>query len=226
MSRPKIKPRTSAEMRELDRRAIEEYGIPGIVLMENAGRSAASEVLKMLRRKGGRVVIFAGKGNNGGDGFVVARHLHNNGVSVVVYFVGECETARKGEGDAAKNLDIILKMGLDVREIKDVGDIPRRPNADVIVDALLGTGLSGEVREPFRTIIHRINRWGIPVLAVDTPSGLCCDTGRVLGVAVRADRTVTFACPKKGFFIGEGRRHVGRLVIADISIPRELIDVG
>ena len=220
-----IRPRTADEMRELDRRAIEEYGIPGVVLMENAGRAAAHEVAKIIPRAAKRkVLIFCGKGNNGGDGFVIARHLHNQGVAVKVYLTGSAAHLLEGTGDAQTNLRIILNMGLGVREIHAAGDVPRRMRAGVIVDALLGTGISGEVREPFRTIIRGINRSRIPVLAVDTPSGLSCDTGEVLGEAVIASRTVTFAAPKKGFFTKDGPRHVGKLVVADIGMPRELLN--
>jgi len=217
--------RTAAEMRKIDRRAIEDYGIPGVVLMENAGRRAAEEAARMLRPAAKpKVLIFCGKGNNGGDGFVIARHLHNRGVVVKLFFLGNTAEALQGSGDAETNLRIVVNMKLPLAEIHSPKNVPLRMNADLIVDALLGTGISGEVREPFRTVIHRMNRCKTRVLAVDTPSGLCCDTGRVLGEAVLADTTVTFAAPKKGFFIGDGPKHVGKLVIADIGIPRELLN--
>ncbi|MBM4084850.1 MAG: NAD(P)H-hydrate epimerase, partial [Planctomycetes bacterium] len=164
------------QARELDRKAIEEYGIPGVALMENAGRRCAEEALKMLARpSGATVAVVCGKGNNGGDGFVIARHLHNAGVRVRAYLTARIADAAKA-GDAATNLRIALKMGLRVEEVLTAEAVAALDTelraSDVIVDALFGTGLSGEVGEPHRSIIRLMNAAGRPIVAVDIPSGL------------------------------------------------------
>jgi NAD(P)H-hydrate epimerase len=215
---------TRAEVRELDRRAIEEYGIPGVVLMENAGRAVAEEAVKMLpTRDTKRVAILCGKGNNGGDGFVAARHLHNRGVEVRVYLLCKVEEVASSP-DAYTHLKIVQKMGLPIKEVPTEGKteevLSGLKGFDLLIDALLGTGLTGEVREPYKILIQGLNASGVPILSVDIPSGLDCDGGHVLGAAVRATRTVTFILPKVGFFKGQGPAHVGELVVADIGIPR------
>jgi NAD(P)H-hydrate epimerase len=216
---------TRAEVRELDRRAIEYYGIPGVVLMENAGRAVAEEAVKMLPTKDTkRVALFCGKGNNGGDGFVAARHLNNHGVEVEVYLLCKSEEVASSL-DAYTHLGIIQKMGLPVREVitpKEVKEIlPRLKGSDLLIDALLGTGLTGNVREPYKTLIKGLNSLGSPMLSVDIPSGLDCDEGLPLGVAVKATKTVTFILPKVGFFKNQGPAYVGELVVADIGIPKQ-----
>lgn len=210
---------TSKEIREADRVAIEEYGVPGVVLMENAGRGAAVVALEMLGgKRGARVAIVCGSGNNGGDGFVVARYLHNADVSVTVYLL--CPRA-KITGDALTNLGIIEKMAIDIREtpfaLLDLSD------TDLVVDALLGTGLSGDVREPFLSAIRAINASGKPVLAIDIPSGLDANTGAVLGECVRATRTATFALPKVGFTRGSGPQMSGVVTVIDIGMPKKVL---
>ncbi len=218
---------TAEQIRELDRRAIEEYGIPRAVLMENAGRCVADEVLDMLADPlDSSVIILCGKGNNGGDGFVVARHLDNAGVAVEIVTAAPLE-ALDCEGEAAANFRVVRKIGIEMRQVlteeEAKAESSRLKSTELIVDALLGTGLQGEVREPARSLILTANESGTPIVAVDTPSGLCCDTGKVLGVAIRASLTVTLAAPKKGFTIGEGPDHTGELVLADIGIPRGLL---
>lgn len=218
---------TREEMRELDRRAIEDYGIPSIILMENAGKNVALEILKMLKRpQEAQVAILCGKGNNGGDGFVIGRHLYNNGVTVNVYLTAKISTVLSN-GDAATNLKILLNMNLDIKEIctaEEVAQVlPQFSKYSLIVDALFGTGLTGTVREPIKTLIEGVNTLNVPIVAVDIPSGLDCNTGAVLGAAIRATKTVTLCCPKVGFFQGAGPSCVGELVTADISIPRQLI---
>lgn len=223
---------TREEMRELDRRAIEDYGIPGIILMENAGRNVALEVLKMLKNDGSifkiepTAAILCGKGNNGGDGFVAGRHLYNNGVKVGVYLTAKISNVLP-DGDAATNLKVLLNMNLNVKEIctlDEVGQVlPQLSKYSVIVDAIFGTGLTGVVREPIKSLIEGVNALNIPVVAVDIPSGLDCNTGAVLGAAIKATKTVTLCCPKVGFFQGAGPSCVGELVTVDIGIPRPLI---
>jgi NAD(P)H-hydrate epimerase len=218
---------TREEMRELDGRAIEDYGIPSILLMENAGKNVALEILKMLKRpQGAQVAILCGKGNNGGDGFVIGRHLYNSGVTVNVYLTTKISNVLSN-GDAATNLKILLNMNLDIKEIctaEEVAQVlPQLSKYSVIVDALFGTGLTGAVREPVKTLIEGVNTLNVPIVAVDIPSGLDCNTGAVLGAAIRATKTVTLCCPKVGFFQGSGPSCVGELVTVDISIPRPLI---
>ena len=222
---------TREEMRELDRRATEDYGIPSIILMENAGRNVALEVLKLLRNpQESKVAILCGKGNNGGDGFVVGRHLYNNGVTVDVYLTAKISTVLS-DGDAATNLKILLNMKLNIKEICTVDVetqnlaslLPQLSKYSVIVDALFGTGLTGAVREPIKSLIESVNTLNIPVVSVDIPSGLDCNTGEVLGAEIKATKTVTLCCPKVGFFHNAGPGCVGELVTVDIGIPRPLI---
>ncbi|MBN2339391.1 MAG: NAD(P)H-hydrate epimerase [Acidobacteria bacterium] len=206
-------------MRALDAWAIQHIGIPSIVLMENAGRAVAEWVLRRFSAPpADPVLVLAGKGNNAGDGFVAARHLANRGFPVQVRFLGSPEQYPPGS-DPRINLEAIRRLGLDIR--------PARPGTlggglSLVVDALFGTGLAGPPRPPADLLIQAVNAvrvLGVPVLAVDIPSGLDCDTGEVLGVAVRATATVTFARPKVGFFRADGPEHVGALEVADISIP-------
>jgi len=218
---------TREEMRELDRKAIEEYKIPGIILMENAGRNVADEVLNMLDDpQQTKVAILCGKGNNGGDGFVVARHLHNHSISVYVFLVAKISDILK-DGDAGTNLQILLNMKIPVKEILDipgVNSILKELNGyNILADALFGTGLSGDVREPFKTLISGVNNLNKPTLSVDIPSGLDCNTGKFLGAAIKATKTVTFAVAKKGFYLNDGPSYTGKVIVSDIGIPKELI---
>jgi NAD(P)H-hydrate epimerase len=208
------------EVREVDRRAIEEFGLPGVVLMENAGRGAADVLLRLSVR--GRVVICCGKGNNGGDGFVIARHLDNHGVSVAIHLFAHPDEVT---GDAAINYHVVVRSGLPVTV--HAGPAPheavlRREFADAewVVDALFGTGLAGPVRPPLDRVIRLMNEKGKRILAVDIPSGLDCDTGQPLGEVVRADQTVTFVAPKKGFAAIEARAYLGTVQVVDIGLPR------
>ncbi|MDR4507697.1 MAG: NAD(P)H-hydrate epimerase [Candidatus Brocadiaceae bacterium] len=215
------------QIRELDRKAIEEYQIPGIILMENAGRNVAEEIVKSIdHSKNDTIAVLCGKGNNGGDGYVIARHLHNRGIAVDVFIFAPIQDILH-DGDAATNLRILLNMKLSVEEIVDITGVNRlikRLGAyRILVDALFGTGLSGEVKEPFATLILGINYHRKTVVSVDIPSGLDCNSGKVLGVAVRAAKTVTFVAAKKGFYENDGPRVTGDVIVTDISIPRELM---
>ena len=193
---------TPKEMKSIDMKAIEELGIPGPVLMENAAVKVYEAIVEMLGNiKGKRILIFAGKGNNGGDGFATARHLKNNGAEVEVFLF-----ANKNEisGDAGLNLGIIINMGIPVHEIsssKRLKDINRVFYGDIVIDALLGTGISGTVRSPISDAIKLINELNIPVLSVDIPSGINGEDGTICGSAVMADRTTTFALPKRGHYL-------------------------
>lgn len=211
---------TAAEMRELDRRAIQEVGIPSLVLMENAGRTTYQVLRQEFPDLSGPVAVVAGRGNNGGDGFVVARYLANAGVPVTVFLLAARDQV---QGDARVNLEILAHLGLEVVEILDEAtlaiEICRVAHSRLIVDALLGTGLNAEVGGLLAQAIDKINSFKTPVLAVDIPSGLSADTGQPLGAAVKAQVTVTYGWPKIGQIIPPGRDYVGRLWQVDLSIP-------
>ncbi len=220
---------TAAMMRELDRRAIEDHGVPGTVLMENAG-AGSFELIREEFWPPGRVSIFCGRGNNGGDGFVIARHLLNAGVRPDVYLLAKRADVR---GDAKTNLDILRKMKLEVKEVLDRKGLAevrgKVMHSDLIVDAILGTGLNSEVKGFFREVIEFINKVsrggpGIPVFAVDIPSGLNADTGQVMGSAVDADVTATFGLAKTGQLCYPGASLVGNLKVVNISIPASLYE--
>lgn len=211
------------QLREVDRRAIDEYGLPGLVLMENAGHGAALWLEQLGIR--GRVAICCGKGNNAGDGFVIARHLENRGHRVDVLLCVEPDGLT---GDAAVNLRVLQRAGTPLRVLTGERGRPQDwtaalAGADWIVDALLGTGLSGLVRPPFSTVINAINGCGVKVLAVDLPSGLDCETGLPLGTAVRARYTATFVARKRGFEAPAAAEYVGRVEVIDIGAPRKLV---
>jgi NAD(P)H-hydrate epimerase len=214
-------------MRELDRRATAEFGIPSLILMENAGRGAADIACEMARPAEGGVIVFCGRGNNGGDGFVVARHLANRGYRVSCHYAGALAAVERGS-DPAVNLSIVRKMGIPVFEHASEADRDAMARsvawAALLVDALLGTGLRGVVREPYSSLISFLNARRAPILALDTPSGLDCDTGEILGKAVHAARTATFGAPKIGFSRGQGPETTGRVTVVDISLPRGLLE--
>jgi len=215
---------TPDEMRRIDAFAIDTVGIPGVVLMENAGRAIFEQAYKGLAGKDSHALVFCGRGNNGGDGFVVARHLLNNGVDTEVFVVGAIS---KIKGDAGVNLRILKRMGVPITKItkKSLPELRRRmKRCGLIVDALLGTGLSGEVTGLYRDVIELINEAGCPVLAVDIPSGLDGLTGKPLGISVVANATVTFQLPKKAFENPRARNFTGQLTVVDIGIPMHLYD--
>lgn len=213
---------TAAQMREMDRRTIEEFGLPGIVLMENAGRAVADAAWDLLPDDGGRVLVLAGKGNNGGDGFVAARHLSGRGVEVAVLLLCAMDDL---QGDAATNCHYAHQTGLAIIEWPDdetlVGAMEL---ADVIIDAMLGTGLDGAVRGRIREVIDMLEYAVAPVVAVDIPSGVHSDTGAILGAAVEAQTTVTFGLAKTGLLQYPGKGHVGQLRVADIGLPPVVLD--
>ncbi len=222
------RPVTREEMRELDRIGIEKFGIPGVVLMENAGRGAAALAATLVSPPA-RVLILCGRGNNGGDGFVVARHLHNRGFRVQTLVVGDLRSVMTESSDAGVMARIVDAMGLEIEEMSDPATIGREMpsrvhDASLVVDAMLGTGLTGEVRGPIRVAIEQVAASSARVLALDLPSGLDANSGGVLGAAIRAEVTATFARPKRGLLSGEGPRYAGRVEVVDIGLPRELID--
>jgi hydroxyethylthiazole kinase-like uncharacterized protein yjeF len=211
---------SAAKMRELDRRTIEDLGVPSLVLMENAGRSTYQILRREFPELSGPVVVLAGRGNNGGDGFVVARYLANAGIPVTVFLLAARDQV---QGDALANLKILEGLNVEVEEV--LGEeqlnivVHRMSRADLVVDALLGTGLNSPVRGLLAQLITKVNQVRQPVLAVDIPSGLSADTGEPLGVAVDADVTVTYGFVKIGQILPPGRDLVGRLWQVDISIP-------
>ena len=211
------------EVRAFDRWAINTLGIPGVVLMENAGRSCAELIKEKLQDVSSpKVCIFCGTGNNGGDGYVIARHLLNSGFSVIVVICGE---PSKIKGDAKVNLDILERLGQPIEQLnlRD-SDIPGQvkaftTGADMLVDSLFGTGLSGQLSDEYKQLIESINARNCPILAVDIPSGVDCDTGEPLGAAIKAAYTVTFAAVKKGFTSTSGTaRYTGEIFVASIGV--------
>lgn len=229
-----MQPITRQQAREIDRIASEKYLIPSIVLMENAARNAADIVIDLLEEideehyyKGDepRVAILCGGGNNGGDGYAIARHLYNAGVEVAVFAVVHPE---KLTGDAATMAKIVRAMDLGPELVIDDASLDERVDelaeADVIVDALLGTGFTGPVRPPISkaiTLINALREEGATTVAIDVPSGLDCDTGKPGEATIEADVTVTFVAEKVGFTRPGADRYTGRIIVADIGAPPE-----
>jgi len=212
---------TAEGVREADRRAMENTEIPGILLMENAGMRV-TEAIMSLEPLPHRVTVLAGPGNNGGDGLVVARHLQKLGFQVEVFCTAPAE---KYKGDALVNLNILLHSGFPVRHIIEESDLEAveksLENSELVLDALLGTGTSRTVEGRIAALIEMINRSGVPVLAVDIPSGIHADSGEVLGNAVKAGWTVTFAFPKRGLLLYPGAGYAGHVAVGEIYIPPE-----
>ncbi|GIW78968.1 MAG: NAD(P)H-hydrate epimerase [Gemmatales bacterium] len=212
------------EAREIDRRAIEEFHVPGIVLMENAGRNAA-EILRHLG-VAGPVHLCCGKGNNGGDGFVIARHLHNHDIDAVIHIFFDPTTLK---GDASTNFQIVRAAHLPIRKWHPQFDgdafLHELSGADWIVDALFGTGFRGRLASPYDRVVDLINQSGQRILAVDVPSGVDCDTGQPEGNAVHAQHTVTFVAAKKGFADPASKQWTGQVHVVDIGAPKEAYQV-
>ncbi|MCA9524118.1 MAG: NAD(P)H-hydrate dehydratase [Myxococcales bacterium] len=210
-------------MREIDRRAIEEIGIPGMVLMENAGRAVCDWIVARHRER--PIVVYCGGGNNGGDGFVIVRQLTEAGLWVIALSATEPERLR---GDARTNKLILEKLGIDcvpiTTDAEVDGALASLPRDACHVDALFGTGLTKPIRGHYARIVDAINRRNEPVVAVDVPSGVAADSGEILGSAVRAKATITFALPKLGLLLAPGCEHVGELIVADIGIPRLVVE--
>ncbi len=216
---------TAGEMQAMDRRTIEDFGIPGMVLMENAGRGATRFLLEQfpdLEKK--KVGVIAGRGNNGGDGFVIARCLKQKGVHVQVYLLAK---AKKVQGDALTNLGFLKPLDVPVVEIPDEASFLKikseMAGLDMWIDAILGTGLKSAVKGYFKTIIEYINALNKPVFAVDMPSGLNSDTGQSCGACIQATATATFAFAKTGHMVYPGADFTGKLDIVDIGIPPHIV---
>lgn len=215
---------TAEEMREIDRRTIEEVGIPGVVLMENAGSQVARKIKEVIGDKRANIIVLSGHGNNGGDGFVTARHLGNNGYHVETWVIGDM---KKCSEENLNHFHSLVHSGYKVKFWHDDGDELLREklrNADVIVDALLGTGVVGALREPIRSLISFINHnTNALKIAVDMPTGVNSNTGEVVDTAFKAAYTVTFGYPKLGQLLYPGAEYIGELVVADISIPPSVV---
>ena len=209
------------EMRDIDRAATEKGGVPSIVLMENAAIACINELKKdfgCLNDR--RIAVFCGKGNNGGDGFAIARHLHNAGAEVSVFLVCGSEFS----GDAKINFDIINKMDINTDVISDTDNLKYIIRAnDIIVDAIYGTGIRGSVTGISYDVINEINENSAYTLSVDVPSGINSDSGEVCGICINADKTVTFAAYKIGMLLFPAADYIGKAVVADISIPDYII---
>ena len=233
-------PQDPATIREWDRLAVEEFRMPSILLMENAGGGAARSLLELATREpdvfGPPWIVLCGPGNNGGDGFVVARHLHNAAEEVEVHLAFSIDRLQERK-DSTVNLRILERMAVPI----SAGEEPHPPpdvlrtgasplstasagRRGTVVDALLGTGLSRELRSPYREWVDAVSASGLPVVSLDVPTGLDAATGKVLGAAVRARRTITFAAAKTGFSLREGPAHAGEVHVVGIGMPREIWD--
>ena len=195
-------------MRDLDKIAIKKYGIPSILLMENAGRACAEEVMKFGAKRLRYVAVICGKGNNGGDGFVASRHLFNAGIGVTALYL---RPPAEMTDDARLNFNILRKMKVPLRRFSE--KLPPK-RFSLVLDALFGTGLSRPAAGPYAAAIDWMNRSGLPIVSIDVPSGVASGTGRPFGPFVRADLTVA---------LGWAKRSSGTTVVKDISIPRQLL---
>lgn len=211
---------TRSQVREIDRLSTERYHVPSIVLMENAARGAADVACDMLgpAARGKSILAVCGGGNNGGDGLAAARHLHNRGHRVSIALT--IDPARY-KGDALVNWQVVSAMNLPCHPATP--KLLAAAKADLLLDAIFGTGLADAPRDPFPALVDAIAHSRIPVLAIDLPSGLDCDTGRPPGACVRATRTVTFVAEKVGFAAPDAQPFLGSVAVAPIGCPADLI---
>jgi len=208
---------TSAQAKAIDCEVRERLGLSTLILMENAGRAVAEEALRILKKHKG-IAIFCGKGNNGGDGFVAARHLLTRGIKPEIFLAGRFTEVKN---EARTNLEVLLKLRQKVQPIREENLYLVRKKIlkkSLLIDALLGVGLQGEVRGIFRPLIEMINASKRYVLSVDIPSGLDADTGKALGCCVSAQRTITFVAKKKGMLLADGPKYCGKVVVADLGV--------
>lgn len=211
-------------MQAIDRTAIETLGIPRLLLMEHAGLAVARAVRNLASTSSATIAVCCGAGFNGGDGLAAARHLQEWGYALRILVAGRVDRLREEPAIFAR---ILQRLGVEIRECLSADDAaaagPWLADAAVLIDALLGIGAQGPVREPIASLISRMNAAGKPIVAVDIPSGLDGDSGRVQGAAVRAAVTVTFGLPKRGCLMAEGPAHTGELIVDPITIPRSLL---
>jgi len=206
---------TAEEMMELDRRAIEDLGIPSIVLMENAGRYVAEEAVDMS--PGRKISVICGKGNNGGDGFVAARYLQEMGFDVFVALIGRIDEVKHDPKVNIERLKVPINELVDDHSFEVMKE--KIEDSDLIIDSIFGIGISSDLLSPYFEIVTWLNSLHKPILAVDVPSGLNATTGKIMSAAVKATKTITFAAAKTGFFKADGPVCVGKVVVADIGIP-------
>ncbi|MDR1913390.1 MAG: NAD(P)H-hydrate dehydratase [Clostridiales bacterium] len=213
-----------SQMRRIEQFAIDDVGLPGLLLMENASLRLLEHCMAYLAgKKNPKVLIAAGTGGNGGDGLALARHLHLKGVEIRIILVGDSSSVR---GDSLINLEIVRKMGLSIEPIpigESVFDVPYAiESCDMVVDALFGIGLERRVEGSFEYIIDMINTYAKYIISVDIPSGINADTGQVMGKAIKANMTVTLGYPKIGMVLYPGAAYTGKIEVADISLPPTL----
>jgi NAD(P)H-hydrate epimerase len=217
-----IRSLTREEVRSVDARAVNEFGMNSLVLMENAGHGVADVLCEL--GIAGAVAIFCGKGNNGGDGFVIARHLESRGYDVKVYLL--CQRSELS-GDAAANCNILELSNTPLQVVPTPFEAAwlsqQLEDAGWIVDALLGTGARGTPRSPMAEVIQQLNQHSARKLAVDLPSGLDCDSGEVSSATFQADHTCTFVAPKQGFQAKSATAVLGTLHMIDIGVPKRLL---
>jgi len=215
---------TAAQMRAIDRAAIDVYGVPAARLMERAGTAVTVEALK-IAKKTASILVVSGYGNNGGDGFVTARQLIDSGFHVTVFLAGKPKLLTP---EAEDNLGELIKRGNRAEMLSDIEGIDKAFEAlgtcDLVIDAIFGTGIHGVLEEFYKVLIEKLNSLGAAVISIDLPSGLDADTGRACPVAVQAFKTVALAFPKTGFKNPESKKYTGEVVIADIGIPAAAAD--
>jgi ADP-dependent NAD(P)H-hydrate dehydratase / NAD(P)H-hydrate epimerase len=217
------------EMQMMDQYTMEKIGLPGIVLMENAGAKVVEGILAVSPCEKPKVIILAGGGNNGGDGFVIARRLYDLGLEPLLCLLVD---PYRIKGDAKVHLDVYIKRGLPLFQLLEhtLPEFQKElSKVDIIVDAILGTGVNGPVREPFNQVISMVNEYAEEkiIISVDIPSGVSSDTGKVEGEAIKATKTITFVFPKKGFFLHDGPKYIGEWEAVDISVPHSIVkDLG
>ena len=214
---------SAAEMKQIDRAAIEKYGVSAAMLMEHAGEAVVREAVKFA--DSGNVLVVCGYGNNGGDGFVAARHLFKKGLNVTVLIAGRPRPFSVETGD---NLKILIEAGCVPHAAYDTSGINKAfaaaTGTKFIIDALFGIGIKGPLDSFYVTLIEKINSAGVPVISADLPSGLDADKGTPCPVAVRASKTVTFGISKEGFNNPLSQEYTGQIVVADIGIPQAAVD--
>lgn len=210
---------TAEEMRYIDRKTIEDLSVPGIVLMERAGLAVSDKIKEIFGKR--KVIVVAGRGNNGGDGMVAARNLQNEGWDVEVFLTSSPDSLKD---DALAQYKAATEYGIDIHPVEELFSNPYHiEQHSVIVDAVLGTGLSKNVSESLSRVLNLINGSGVPIISVDIPSGISSDNGQIMGSAIKADYTVTFGLPKRGHFLYPGLEYTGKLFIEDIGFRRDLL---
>ena len=218
---------TASEMREIDRRAIEEHGVPSLDLMERAGAGAAQVIAFHGLQKNQKVVVLCGKGNNGGDGFVAARYLREWGADVTCWVIGERDEMTS---DALRNLVTAEDAGVRVRPYRpddsDEDVVAELGDAKVAVDALLGTGATGRLRDPIKRLTRLLNAASTRVYSLDMPTGMNADSGEVDPDCVRSAMTITFGFPKRGLYTLPGRDLCGDITVVDLGYPESLVEPG